>query len=201
MIVHLKGVVAQKKEGAVVLDVNGVGYEVYVADATLARMPGEGGEARLSVVESFGMYGGGTTLYGFADAEEKELFEIFRDNVPSTGAKKALEYLDKAAKSLPDFRRAILEKDAKILAAVFGFSKKTADKLILALKDKLGPVPAHAGHIREIVDLSPSLTQVSSALAALGYRSAEVKAAIENIRTEAKDRSVEELVRLALKKL
>lgn len=202
MIAFLKGVVAEKKAPRVVLDCQGVGYEVTVAASTAERLPGVGAEAKLLVVESFAMYGGGASLYGFAEAEEKELFETLRDHVPGTGAKKALEYLDKAAKSLPDFRRAVLEKDARILAAVFGFSKKTADKLILALKDKLAPA-AERGRIRELAELSPTLTQVSSALAALGYRSAEIKAALDALRArpEARDGQVEELVRLALKQL
>lgn len=203
MISFLRGTVAAKSAGALLLDVGGVGYELHMAASSLERVPDPGAEATVLVVESFGMYGGGASLYGFAAAEERELFETLRDHVPATGAKKALEYMDKAARSLPDFRRAVLEKDARILAGVFGFSRKTADKLILALKDKLGPAPERAARAREPELLSPALSQVSSALAALGYRSTEVKGALQALREDgsALDAPVEELVRRALKRL
>ena len=61
-----------------------------------------------------GMYGGGITLYGFLSLEEKEIYLLLRE-IPGTGAKKALDYLDKISKSAPDFRRAILEGDARAL--------------------------------------------------------------------------------------
>ena len=89
----------------------------------------------MHVAESVAMYGGGVTLYGFLTPSDKEMFLTLRDCVPGTGAKKALEYLDKASKSLPDFRRAVLEKDAKVLTGVFGFTRKTAERLIDALKE------------------------------------------------------------------
>lgn len=202
MIAFLQGTIAAKGSGRLVLDVGGVGYEVLAAASTLERLPPPGQTAKLLIAESFGMYGGGTTLYGFADAEERELFDTLRENVPSTGAKKALELLDKAAKSLPDFRRAIFEKDARILAGVFGFSKKTADRLILSLKDKLAPGPGHGRGFRA-AEPSPALGQVQNALAALGYKAAEARAVLDQVQGELGGRaaSVEEMVRLALKRL
>jgi len=88
--------------------------------ATASRIPEVGQEVLLYIVESFGMYGGGETLYGFLSPNEKAMFLAFKDNISGTGAKKALEHLEKASKSLPDFRRAIIEKDVKILSGVFG---------------------------------------------------------------------------------
>ena len=101
-----------------VVEAAGVGYEVSVTAATSQNLPALGHDAFLFVTESFAMYGGGPTFYGFATPGEKAMFEAFRDNVQGTGAKKALEFLDKASKSLPDFRRAILDKDAKILTGL-----------------------------------------------------------------------------------
>ena len=108
-----------KELESVVLDVGGVGHEINVTAATAARLPACGEEALLLIVASYAMYGGGETLYGFSNSSEKALFCAFRDEIPGTGAKKALEYLDKASKSLPDFRRAVIDRDEKILCAVF----------------------------------------------------------------------------------
>ena len=126
MIASLRGTVVSKDLESLVLEVGGVGHEVHVTGATAARLPAPGAEALLLVAASYAMYGGGETLYGFLSQSEKEMFCAFRDEIPGTGAKKALEYLDKASKSLPDFRRAVIDRDEKLLCGVFGFSKKTA---------------------------------------------------------------------------
>ena len=207
MIASLRGTVLAKTLDRVVLECGGVGYEILVTAVTASRLPEPGGEALLFVAESFGMYGGGATFYGFTTLAEKSLFDLFKENVPGTGARKSLEYLDRAGKSLPDFRRAIMDKDAKILAGVFGFTKKTADKLIESLKDKLEGVSipgaekiARAG----VEDLGTgALAQALSALGALGYKPAEARAVLQAISEERGGSAleVEQIVRLALKRL
>lgn len=207
MIACLRGPVLARDLDRVVIEAGGVGYEVLVTAATAARLPEPGQEALLYIAESFGMYGGGATLYGFLALSEKTLFEAFKDNIPGTGAKKSLEYLERASKSLPDFRRAVIDKDAKILAAVFGFTKKTADKIVEALKDKLESI--HLPGAEKIARQggpefgAGSLAQVMSALAALGYKPAEARAALQSISEEAGGGAlpVEQIVRLALKRL
>ncbi len=208
MIASLRGTVFAKTKTGAVLDVGGVGYEVSLTSSDLARLPepGQGPEVVLLIEESFGMYGGGQTLYGFLTPVEKAMFATFRDHVPSTGAKKALEYLERASKSLPDFRRAVLDKDSKMLCAVFGFTKKTADKLIAALKDTMEviSVPGQARMARADESLAGgALAQALGALSALGYRPSEARAALEAVASEAGAKSlpVEQIVRLALKKL
>lgn len=207
MIATLRGTVVEKHSERVVLEAAGVGYEVSVTEAASAALPPVGSDAFLQIVESFAMYGGGATLYGFLSASEKQMFLALRDHVPGTGAKKALEYLDKANKSLPDFRRAVLDRDAKLLTGVFGFTKKTADKLIDALKDKLEGVHV-AGSERiaraDAPELQTSaLGQAMSALSALGYRPGEAKAALQSVaeETRGQDLLVEQIIKLALKRL
>ena len=159
------------------------------------------------MLPSYAMYGGGETLYGFLDASEKALFCAFRDEIPGTGAKKALEYLDKASKSLPDFRRAVIDRDEKLLCGVFGFTKKTAAKMLDALKGKLEDVRV-CGTPRmmksaESVPASGPWAQALSALSSLGYKPAEVRSALQALAEEdgGKDLPAEQLVRQALKKL
>jgi Holliday junction DNA helicase RuvA len=159
------------------------------------------------VVPSYAMYGGGETLYGFLDASEKAMFCAFRDEIPGTGAKKALEYLDKASKSLPDFRRAVIDRDEKMLCAVFGFSKKTASKIADALKGKLDDVRlSGAPHIKKLSEPAlpaGSWSQALSALEALGYKPNEVRSALQSLAEEhgGKELPAEQLVRQALKRL
>jgi Holliday junction DNA helicase RuvA len=207
MIASLRGVVVERDAETVVLESAGVGREVHLTASAAARLPAPGGEAFVLVVPSYAMYGGGETLYGFLDAAEKAMFCAFRDEIPGTGAKKALEYLDKASKSLPDFRRAVLERDEKLLCGVFGFSKKTAAKIIGALKDKLEDVRVSgAPHLRKLDDALPATgawSQALSALEALGYKPAEVRGALRAMAEEhaGRDLPAEQLVRQALKKL
>ncbi|MBI3548303.1 MAG: Holliday junction branch migration protein RuvA [Elusimicrobia bacterium] len=210
MIAYLKGTLLEKGEEALILEAGGVGYEVHVSTGALLRAGEPGTPLELFISESIAMYGGGTTLYGFLHREEKELFLLLRE-VPATGAKKAIEYLDKAGKSLPDFRRAIMDGDARMLSGVFGFTSKTADKLISALKDKLaaagassnGVGRAHASHAQFAGGKARSLQQALDALISLGYKPAESRQTLQTITSElnGKDASVEEMIRLALKRL
>jgi Holliday junction DNA helicase RuvA len=207
MIASLRGTILALEGDRAVIEAAGVGYELLVTQATARKLPAPGREAFLLTSESFGMYGGGCTLYGFLSPEEKSLFLTFKESVPSTGAKKALEHLDKAQKSLPDFRRAILDQDARLLVGVFGFSKKTAERLIDALKDKLDGLPAPGSErlrgSAAAASGSIAMTQALNALASLGYKPAEASAALSLLAQEhpAKDLAVEQIVRLALKRL
>ncbi|MBI4056223.1 MAG: Holliday junction branch migration protein RuvA, partial [Elusimicrobia bacterium] len=209
MISYLKGTLVERNKESLTLDVQGVGYEVFVTSNTLGQLQETGVPLELFISESTPMYGGGTNLYGFLTKEEKEIYLTLKSHVPGTGAKKALDYLDKAAKSLPDFRRALLEKDARILAGVFGFTKKTADKLIVALKDKVGRVPISGAQKFKLgEEMLPgdksgkSYGQILNALTSLGYRLSEARLALESVSQDIgpREASMEEMVRLALKK-
>lgn len=202
MIVRLRGPILEKRDGRVVVEAAGVGFEVHVTAAASQRMPPEGDEVTLHVSESAPLYGGSTALYGFLAPDEKALFETLRDNVPNTGAKKALEILEKASRSLPDFRRCVLERDAKGLSETLGFTKKTAEKIVDALKDVL-PAAGASSSARLASAPSGAAQQALQALAALGYKSAEARTALDGVLGELSGRQapVEELVRLALKRL
>ena len=206
MIASLRGLVLSKDLETVVLESAGVGREVHVTAATASRLE-IGAEAFLFVIPSYAMYGGGESLYGFLDASEKAMFAAFRDEIPGTGAKKALEYLDKASKSLPDFRRAVIDRDEKLLCGVFGFTKKTAAKMLDALKGKLDDVrvPGAPRILKAAETLPPSgpWAQALNALSSLGYKPAEVRQALQSLAAEhgGKDLPAEQLVRQALKRL
>ena len=140
MIAQIRGKVisteADKDAFRVVVDVNGVGYETLLSKSSEGRVV-EGQSVVVFVSESVAAFDGATTLYGFLTKEEKDFFLRLRENVDGMGPKKALETLDKISKSLPDFKRAIIDGDQALLVSVFGFTKKTAEKLVFALKGKV----------------------------------------------------------------
>lgn len=203
MISHIRGKIEAKNTATVVVDACGLGYEVFVPASTSAALPETGKEVKLYVTESTSMYGGGTTLYGFLTVAEKEVFSLLRDEVPGAGAKKALEYMDKVTKSVADFKRAVAEKDAAALTGVFGFTKKTADKLIAALKDKVGEIQLDAGKDKGQGrrDGNPRAEAISGLLA-LGYRENQAREAVDAALNAVEGKvAVETLIKLALRHL
>jgi Holliday junction DNA helicase RuvA len=201
MIGSLRGTLLHKEPGTVLVEVSGVGYEVVVANAMFDQLPMVGEELRLFVTESMAMYGGGITLYGFQTLEEKEIFFLLRE-IPGTGAKKAMDYLDKISKSAPDFRRAILDSDVRILVSLFGFTKKTAEKMVAALKDRIAGLRVSGREKWNDTAQPKGASEALSALVSLGYREGEAREALNEIpeatRTQAE---TAELVTLALKTL
>ena len=198
MIAYLRGRVVAKGEESAVIEVSGLGYEVFFCEPSLAGLGAEGSTVEVFIAESISMYGG-TALYGFRSREEKALFDLLRDAVPNTGAKKAMDYLGKAVKSMPDFAAAVAAKDPKRLTAIFGFTAKTADKLITALKDKLLAVPGTASSFSAATG---AYTQALTALTALGFRAGEARAALEEAAAEAGPAAdAETIIRQALRRL
>jgi Holliday junction DNA helicase RuvA len=201
MIGSLRGTLLHKDPGHLLLEVGGVGYEIQVTLSAFDRLPSMGEESQLYIVESMAMYGGGITLYGFLTLEEKEIYLLLRE-IPGTGSKKALDYLDKISKSAPDFRRAVLESDARALISLFGFTKKTADKMIASLKDRMAGLRL-AGREKWAGAIVPTgVSEAIAALVSLGYREAQARAAIENLSGQTKSEAkTADLIKEALKQL
>src|ERR1017187_6868782 len=147
------------------------------------------------------MYGGGITLYGFLSLEEKEIYLLLRE-IPGTGSKKALDYLDKISKSAPDFRRAVLESDARSLISLFGFTKKTADKMIASLKDRMAGLRLAGREKWSSAIVSTGVSEAIAALVSLGYREPQARAALDSLSSQAKaDAKTADLIKEALKQL
>ncbi|MDR1684261.1 MAG: Holliday junction branch migration protein RuvA, partial [Elusimicrobiota bacterium] len=178
MIAYLKGEILEITEAGVILLAGGVGYEVNLAGPSAAALE-TGQQAGLYIAESLSPYDG-TSLYGFLSKEDKRLFLLFKEQIPNTGPKKALEFLSKALRSVADFHQAIVTQDPKILTGIFGFTAKTAQKLIDSLKDKMDSVSVQ-GEVKIKQAEIPAMGEVLAALSALGYSGAEAKRAIEAI--------------------
>lgn len=199
MIGYLSGEILEIQEGLILLLVNGVGYKVNIAPYSLSAFE-KGQNLGVYISESISPYDG-TMLYGFAAREDQKLWELFREAIPNTGAKKAMEYLNKALRSVADFHGAIVKKDPKILTAIFGFTNKTAEKLIHSLQDKIDALALQGESKIKVLDDSVYMTEVITALSSLGYTAAESKRALERIYTTEKtaDKTPEEIIKMALR--
>ncbi|MFH1282094.1 MAG: Holliday junction branch migration protein RuvA [bacterium] len=202
MINFLEGILAEKSLQQAVINVNGIGYEIFINASTSERLCDIGQRAKLFVVEAMAMYGGTTTLYGFLTKAEKETFYYFKDYVPNTGAKKALEYVDKAGKSFADFKQAIKTGDSELLTTIFGFTKKTAGKLISSLQDKISDF-AVEGKQKWKRDTQDNIyTQAKASLIALGYRDGEIDRIFGSFsEEEIKGLRIEEFLKKVLQKV
>ncbi len=190
MIAYLQGRVITSAEQRVVVDVGGVGLEVWTP-ASLAAEATPGAEMRLfthlHVRESE------WTLYGFATEEERDLFRLLL-NVSGVGPRVALTLL--SAMSVSAIQRAIVEEEPALLSRVPGIGRKTAEKIVLELKDKVSAVLVTP---EGIVDVHTADADVIDALVALGYSVVEAQRAVQGLPPEVTD--VSERLRLALSRL
>lgn len=182
MIVYLKGEILETREDGAVVLCGGVGYEVNLAKSSAQELT-VGQQTALYVAESISPYDG-TVLYGFTHKEDKELWLLFKNAIPNTGPKKAMEFLNKALRSVADFHNAIIQRDPKILTGIFGFTAKTAEKLINSLKDKMDAVSIQGESKIKVLDEPAYLRDVLDALGALGYSSAEARRALDTLHTQ-----------------
>jgi Holliday junction DNA helicase RuvA len=183
MIAQLRGKVVARMLDGVVLDVNGVGYRVQTTARALRKAAG-GQEVALDTY--LHVREDALQLYGFADAAERELFEHFL-SVSGVGPRVALAILSGSTPA--DLRRAIVLEDTTRFVAIPGIGKKTAERVVLELKEKIGPVDA----------LPPSSEHelvARDALVELGYSVPEAERALAATDPEA---APEERVRQALR--
>lgn len=196
MITFLEGVLVEKQPGRAVINVGGVGYEVFIPLSSFERLPPEG--AACKVLTYHHVREDAQELFGFATEGERRLFHLLY-SVSGVGPKTALGVL--GGLSVRDIKKAIAEGDAKRLATVKGLGRKTAEKIIVELKDKLtegemleATVAAEPGSAEEMRTRDAILALVS-----LGYKQADalkmIKEVLPNVSAET---TVEELVRKAL---
>lgn len=206
MIDYLNGTLVSKALEGIIVDVNGVGYKISVPASTYSKLPHIDSNVKIYVVEAVsGMYGGVISLYGFLTSEERAMYLLIKDEVPGTGAKKAMEYTDKISKSFADFKTAIVSKNATMLNSIFGFTKKTSDKLIAALKDKISSVSVSGEEKWKNVgsDYSENtlVSQAISGLISLGYKVNQARDAVNKVFSDNENITLEELIKKSLQYL
>lgn len=193
MIASLKGKVASKGDGRVVLDVGGVGYLVHMAQSSVVKLAPVGEGARVLCIMS--VSDAGAFLYGFVDERERSMFEMLT-GVSGVGPKMALAAL--TAYDVAQLESAIAMQDVKAVSKVPGIGKKIASRIILELKDSFEAEPLPDGGASSEGAVSESVVVVSEALSSMGFTSAEIEVAIAG----ADDAATEsELLQYALRRM
>ncbi len=196
MIARLRGKVLEAYPNRLVVDVHGVGYEVLVPISTFDRLhAAEGVEVdlrtHLHVRET------AHTLYGFATEEERDLFLMLIQRVSGIGPAIGMAVL--SGMPVSRFKGCVVNGDVKELSRIKGLGKKTAERIILELKDKVGVAEtwqdAAAGEVSE------GAADAELALIALGYKQVDARKAVRKVMEAEAGASVETLVRGALRAL
>lgn len=192
MIGSLRGRLTFKQAPGIIIECGGVGYELDTPMLTFLELPPVGSElflhTHLVVREN------AHSLYGFATEDEKTLFRTLL-SVSGVGAKMGLAIL--SGMSATDFERCVQLEDTAMLVKIPGVGKKTAERLIIEMRDKIDKTPQIAavpGAPRLVAD---SRSEAIDALVSLGYKPAEVKRLLASI--DVADKSAEDIIRLALR--
>ena len=198
MISFLKGQVAHKAPPLVVIDVNGVGYEVQASMTTFAQLPATGNACQL--LTHFVVREDAQLLFGFASDEERKLFRALI-KISGVGPKLALAIL--SGMGVEEFGQCISDQDIKALVRLPGVGKKTAERLVIEMKDRLeewgGASLAEAGD-KSGSSANSLLADAESALIALGYSPAEASKSMSQLDINEFSDS-ETLIRAALKSM
>ncbi|PUA20610.1 Holliday junction branch migration protein RuvA [Glaciimonas sp. PCH181] len=189
MIGRLAGTLLEKNPPQLLVDCNGVGYEVGVPMSTFYNLPGIG--EKVVLLTHLAIREDAHVLFGFGTAEERNVFKQLI-KISGVGARTALSIL--SGMSVSDLAQAITLQEAGRLTKVPGIGKKTAERLLLELKGKLGAdLGAVGGHL-----ISDVTGDILNALVALGYSDKEALLAMKQIPT---DVTVSDGIKLALKAL
>ena len=171
MIAYLQGQLAEALPTQVVIDVHGVGYEVLIPLSSFDKLPPLGQAVRL--LTHLAIREDAHLLYGFMTSAERELFRSLINNVSGIGPKIALNIL--SGMPVEAFRAAVANSDFKSLAQISGIGKKTAERIVVELRDKIGasgPL-APSGTVRALGLADQTLNDAVLALVALGYKQNE----------------------------
>lgn len=211
MIGHLRGTVHERDGQTLIVDVGGVGYQVTLSAHSWGDVGAEGSPIALRVHSHWLAQGGGVTLYGFTSARERELFDLLI-TVKNVGPASAVKILSTGA-GPAEIARLIADGQVRALQALRGVGKKTAELLVVELRDRCAelllswnagdevagvaaprdPQAATSRHVR-----APMVEDVASALLQLGWRPAEVDKVISTLVPEP-EQTLEGLLRQALR--
>jgi Holliday junction DNA helicase RuvA len=199
MISFLKGTLVESLPTQVTVDVRGVGYELLIPLSSYDKLPPAGGELR--ILTQLVVREDAHTLYGFMTAAERDLFRLLIGTVSGVGPKLALNIL--SGMNATAFRGAVANSDVKALSQINGVGRKTAERIIVELRDKVGAAGAWEAASAQHA-LSPEEQRINDAvlaLAALGYKPVDAHDAVRGAAALlGATATLEQLVRTALKK-
>lgn len=200
MITYLAGKLVAALPTQAVVDVNGVGYEVLIPLSSYDRLPAVG--QAVHMLTHLHVREDAHILYGFMSAPERDLFRLLVNHVSGIGPKLALAVL--SGMSVGNFKTAVVNNDIASLSKISGLGKKTAERIVLELKDKLGvsavweaASAAHAPTAEE-----SQANEAVLALIALGYKQVDAHKAVRDLQERQPEiKLAEELVKMALKRM
>lgn len=192
MIGRLRGILVYKQPPALMIDVGGVGYELEAPMSTIYDLPEAGREVVL--LTHHAVKEDSVSLYGFLHEAERRLFRDLQ-KVTGIGAKIALAVL--SGVSVDEFARLVQASDVTALTRVPGIGKKTAERIVVELRDQIAGGTSSAGRVGGGAVPHDPVSEASVALQALGYKPAEISRMIAQV-SEAGD-SAETIIRKALK--
>ena len=201
MIAFLAGQLVQSFPTHVTVDVAGVGYEVLIPLSSYDRLPLSG--ERIRLLTHLQVREDAHILYGFMTEGERDLFRLLLNNVSGVGPKLALAVL--SGMSVASFKSAVVAGDTTAISKLKGLGKKTAERIVLELRDKVGVAAAWeaASAANAPSPAEASLNDAVLALISLGYKQVEAHKAVRQVRDAAPagTMAVDDLVRRALKSL
>jgi Holliday junction DNA helicase RuvA len=199
MITFLDGKLISALPTQAIVDVSGIGYEVFIPLSRYDKLPSVGQPIR--ILTHLAVREDAHVLYGFMTAPERDLFRLLVNNVSGIGPKLALAVL--SGMSVNNFKAAVVNSDVASLSKISGLGKKTAERIILELKDKLGVAAAWeaASAIHAPTPEQEQANEAVLALIALGYKQVEAHKTVRDLQEKGEAKSAEELVKLALKRM
>ncbi len=199
MITFLHGKLMEALPTQVIVDVNGIGYEVLIPLSSYDKLPSPGQEIKL--LTHLVVREDAHVLYGFMSAAERELFRMLINTVSGIGPRTALNIL--SGISVTAFRGAVANSEFKVLSQISGVGKKTAERIVVELKDKIGAAGGWEALSAQRA-LSPADQKVNDAvlaLLALGFKQIEAHDSVRQAQNSlGPQATVEDLVRACLKK-
>ena len=192
MIDYISGILIRKKTDNIIIDVNGLGYRLYISINTYDKLPHL--KEKISLDTFFSVSENSQVLYGFHNLLEKELFEMLI-SVSGIGPKTAIVLL--SAVKPDDFKQRLIAGEVKMLTELPGIGPKTARRIIVELKDKFVKSEVEDLPIEEGKENSDAYY----ALVNLGFRSTNIKDVISQVKKDNKNIDTEELIKLSLRKL
>jgi Holliday junction DNA helicase RuvA len=205
VIASLRGTLLERGEGFVVVEAGGVGYQVHVTTGTLVSLPGVGEEVRLHTRHI--VREDAQLLFGFAERDDLRLFDLLI-GVNGVGPRIAIAVL--SGLSPARFAAAVRDENLGAITAVPGVGRKTAERQVVELRDKLGFLPvapagagadsAGAGRAKKsrVLEKSGRYEDAVAALVTLGYTASQAADAVRRVSEEAGDAAAEDLVKRSL---
>lgn len=200
MLHYIKGILTMRIEGGVVVEAGGLGYEVFVPDNSAVYLAQEGESVTLYLYMA--VREDDVSLYGFSEREGLTFFKQLI-TVSGVGAKAAMAILSVAPVS--EMKKAIAFEDVDFLTRASGVGKKTAQRIVLELKDKIGSIAGGSAGVSVSADIGAlggeagNRAEAINALISLGYSRTEAASAVSAVADE--DLTSEEYIKQALKKL